>query len=254
MKRFLLITTLGLLSILSVSAQETLKIMSYNIQSGINAPIEEIGQYIASEEVDLVALQECDWINNRSKKSNPGKEDLINVLAHETRMFPLYGQTIHFAGGFYGIGLLSRYPIVRSECIELPNPSKDEQRVMLKADVKLPSGKIVTFICTHLDYKSDDVQLEQVKFINKHTKEKNLTFICGDFNCTPESAPSLKMRERWTDLTNRDFTFSTKYPEVKIDYIYAKKGHDVDLISTRVVYDTLLSDHFQIVSVVKIGE
>ena len=164
-------------------------------------------------------------------------------------MFGIYGKTIDYRGGYYGIGLLSRYPIVRSERVFLPNIGKKEQRAMLIADIQLPDGKIITYICTHLEVSSAELRLEQVKFIQKKVKSiKNPVFLAGDMNAEPDSPEMAFLRKGWDDLTNRELTYSTMKPSMKIDYIYSRKGNGVKLLETRVCKERLLSDHFPVIA------
>ena len=114
-----------------------LKVMTYNLRFGEWASMEEIGRYIASEAPDIVAVQECDWNTHRENVPQQNGVHFTNVLANQTGMFGLYGKCIDYKGGYYGIGLLSRYPIVRSERVLLPNDGKTEQRSMLIADIDL---------------------------------------------------------------------------------------------------------------------
>ncbi len=234
-------------------AGEPIKVMSYNLRFGELASMESIGAYIASEAPDFVALQECDWDTYRERAPKQNGVKFVNVLAHETGMFGLYGKTIDYKGGYYGIGLLSKYPIIRSERVLLPNDGKTEQRAMLLADVEMPDKSIVTFISTHLEVKSSELRVEQVKFINKYLRKiKNQIVLCGDMNAEPDSEEMTILRKDWADLTDREKTFHTDRPTIKIDYIYSKPKKNVELVKTKVCKDIKLSDHFPVISYIEI--
>ena len=111
--------------------QERLKLMSYNIRNGIGIDnIQDIGRIarvILREAPDLVALQELDSATLRvDGRYIPGE------LGRMTGMHATFGRAIGFAGGSYGIGLLSRTePLaVRS----IPLPGREEARVLLMAE------------------------------------------------------------------------------------------------------------------------
>ena len=124
---------------------------------------------------------------------------------------------------------------------------------MLLADIELPDGQIVSYVCTHLEVSSSELRLEQVKFIRKKLKKiSNPVFLAGDMNAEPDSPEMEFLRKGWDELTNRELTFSTMSPSIKIDYIYAKKGAGVKLIETAVDRRRLLSDHFPIYADVEI--
>lgn len=254
MKRIVSILGVLFASIALLSAAEkgdTLKLMSYNLRFGELASMEQIAGYIVSEQPDIVALQECDWATKRSRAPHQNGVKFVNELAYHTGMFGVYGKSINYAGGYYGIGLLSKYPILRFERVLLPNDGKTEQRSMLIADIELPGGKVVTFVNTHLEVKTAQMRIEQVKFIEKYLKgRKNQLFLAGDMNATPDSKEMEMLRENWADLTNKVFTYHSSKPEIKIDYIYSKPAKNIVLVNTVVKEDVKLSDHFPVISTI----
>lgn len=234
---------------LAGNPKDTLTVMTYNLRFGELATMKQIGQYIASEGPDLVALQECDWDTRRTRAPHQHGVKFVNELAYWSGMFGLYGKSINYAGGYYGIGLLSRYPILRSERVLLPNDGKTEQRSMLIADIELPSGRILTFVCTHLEVKTSKMRQEQVRFINKYLKGvRNQILLCGDMNAEPSSKEMMMLAKDWANLTDTQLTYSTMKPQTKIDYIWSKPSSKVVLLSTRVCKDVKLSDHFPVLS------
>lgn len=254
MKRIFSIIGILFASAAVLSAAEkgdTLKIMCYNLRFGELASMEQIAEYISSEQPDIVAVQECDWDSYRSKTPHQHGVKFINVLAYHTGMFGVYAKAINHAGGYYGNGLLSKYPILKYERVLLPNDGKSEQRNMLVADIELPDGKIITFVNTHLEVKKSEMRVEQVNFINDYLKDcPNQIFLAGDMNALPDTEEMELLRKDWKDLTNDEFTFHSKHPEIKIDYIYTKPMDKVDLIEAKVCNDVILSDHFPLISTI----
>ena len=254
MRRILLIISFIGLSMAALSAQtkaDTLKLMTYNLRFGELASMQQIGEYIASENPDIVAIQECDWATKRKRAPHQNGVKFVNELAYYSGMFGIYGKSINYAGGYYGVGLLSKYPILSYERVLLPNDGKTEQRSMLIADIELPGGKVITFVNTHLEVKTAKMRIEQVKFIEKYLKgRKNQLFLAGDMNATPDSKEMAMLRENWADLTNTVFTYHTSKPEIKIDYIYTRPSENVELVNTAVKEDVKLSDHFPVISTI----
>ena len=211
--------------------------------------MKSIADYLCSQHADVVALQECDWDTHRKSVPLQNGVKFLNELAYHTGMFGVYAKAIDFSGGYYGIALLSKYPILRYERVLLPNDGKTEQRAMLIADVELPSGTVITFVNTHLEVKSVQLRIEQISFINEYLADcTNVQFLAGDMNASSDSKEINYLNESWQSLTNRDFTFHTSNPKVKLDYIYVKNGYDVELLATEVQNDIVLSDHFPVVS------
>ena len=254
MKRLVSFISILFASVALLSATEkgdTLKLMSYNLRFGELASMEQFAQYISSEQPDIVALQECDWATKRTRAPHQNGVRFVNELAYHTGMFGVYGKSINYAGGYYGIGLLSKYPILRFERVLLPNDGKTEQRSILVADIELPGGKVITFVNTHLEVKTAKMRIEQVQFIKEYLKDcPNQLFLAGDMNAIPDTKEMEMLREEWKDLTNRVFTYHSARPEIKIDYIYTKPAENVELLSTEVKEDVKLSDHFPVISTI----
>ena len=254
MKRLVSFISILFASVALLSATEkgdTLKLMSYNLRFGELASMEQFAQYISTEQPDIVALQECDWATKRTRAPHQNGVRFVNELAYHTGMFGVYGKSINYAGGYYGIGLLSKYPILRFERVLLPNDGKTEQRSILVADIELPGGKVITFVNTHLEVKTAKMRIEQVQFIKEYLKDcPNQLFLAGDMNAIPDTKEMEMLREEWKDLTNRVFTYHSARPEIKIDYIYTKPAENVELLSTEVKEDVKLSDHFPVISTI----
>ena len=255
MKRIIsILFSVSCLMVVSAAGRDadTLKIMTYNLRFGELASMADIGEYISSEAPDIVALQECDWATCRERAPHQNGVKFINELSYRTGMFGIYGKSIDYRGGYYGIGILSRYPIISSERILLPNPEDKEQRVMLVADIELPDGKVLTFVCTHLEVSSSGSRVEQVKFIRKRLADKKICLLAGDMNSAPDSPEMAYLCKYWKNLTDEGLTYSSMEPSVKIDYIYGRPSDAVGLISTGVPADVRLSDHFPVISKISI--
>ena len=148
--------------------------MSYNIRNGIGIDnIQDIGRIarvILREAPDLVALQELDSATLRvDGRYIPGE------LGRMTGMHAPFGRAIGFAGGSYGIGLLSRTePLaVRS----IPLPGREEARVLLMAE--FPD---YTVCITHLSLTPED-RLASLPIIREATDTcRKPVLLAGDFN------------------------------------------------------------------------
>ena len=164
---------------------ERLKLMSYNIRNGIGIDnIQDIGriaQVILREAPDLVALQELDSATLRvDGRYIPGE------LGRMTGMHATFGRAIGFAGGSYGVGLLSRTePLaVRS----IPLPGREEARVLLMAE--FPD---YTVCVTHLSLTPEDRHASLPLILQATDTCRKPVLLAGDFN-----EPS---HLDWTDAT-----------------------------------------------------
>lgn len=228
-------------------------VMTFNIRFGELSTLEQLASYIKKENPDIVALQECDWKTFRFKVPQQARKAFINELAYHSGYFGLFGKSIKYGGGYYGVGILSKYPIIKSERILLPHFPPREQRVMLLAEIEMPNKSVVTFISTHLDSTTDTIRQRQIAFINERIKQiETPVIIAGDFNSSPDSKEIEEGFSNWFNATNNDYTYSTQEPKAKIDYIFCYPANRFVLKSTQVHTDCLLSDHFPVTSKIKL--
>lgn len=235
-------------------AEDKVRVMSFNLRFGAVASMAQMGKFINDSNCDMVAIQECDWGTKRKNLPHQHGVKFINELAYHTDMFGIFGKTINYRGGYYGIGILSRYPIIRSERILLPKTEKNtEQRAMLIADIELPSNEIVTFVSLHLEARSQEERLSQIDFLNdKLASNKNFVIVAGDFNAGPQSPEIAKLMKRWTRISKNAKTYPSHEPRLTIDYIFAHPKSKIKAFDTWVVDACQLSDHFPIVSEIEI--
>ena len=225
---------------------DSLTVMTYNLRFGELASMKQIADYVLKHHPDIVALQECDWNTHRESAPHQNDVQFINELAFHTGMFGLFGKTINFSGGYYGIGILSRYPVLGYERILLPNNPGKEQRAMLVARIELPSKKILTVCCTHLDVSSAALRRRQLEFISRYLKGCGPVVLAGDMNATPKELEYTSLQ--WMDVSAPSYTCPASMPSKKIDYIYVSPNDSFELIDTETMNDPGLSDHLPLKS------
>ena len=255
MKKILLVVCFTVLSFNLFAADGMeLKLMTFNLRFGEMASMQDFADVINAEAPDIIALQECDWATYRERAPKQNGVKFINELSFRTGMFGLYGKAIDYKGGYYGVGILSKYPIVRSERIFLPHDAGTEQRILLEADIELPDGKIITFVCTHLEVSSSENRMKQVKFIQSKLGKNTNIFLCGDMNAVPESDEMQYLCKYWINLAPDILTHSTKKLDRHIDYMYCRPEKEVELKSCRILPDVKLSDHYPVISEILLKE
>jgi len=234
----------------TVAQEKTrLKVLCYNLRFGELASLEELADFIKKENPDVVALQEVDVNTTRTRAPHQNGKNFISELAFRTGMLSLYGKTIPYAGGYYGIGILSKYPIVSSKRILLPMPEgAKEQRAVLISEIELPDSRTITFACTHLDYTTSEVRQAQATFINNILLQCDKpAILCGDFNAKPDSKEISMDMSQWLQASGTDFTIPAKTPKSKIDYIFCHP-RNVWTVDETYTPRVQLSDHLPIVS------
>ncbi|WP_421810406.1 endonuclease/exonuclease/phosphatase family protein [Flagellimonas sp.] len=223
------------------------RVLTFNILHGATTKgdfnLDVLAKVIQDANPDFVALQEVDFKTNRAKKY-----DLVTELGWRSKLVPLFGKAMPYDGGEYGEGVLSKYSFLSTRNIALPHSPENEPRAALEVVATLPSGDTVAFVGTHLDHLKDATdRIAQVKRINTvFSKNRYPTILAGDLNDVPGSVPISVLEEVWAasyDSNNIAFTYPSDKPEKKIDYVMFFPKNRWRVIETKVIQDTIASDH-----------
>lgn len=244
MKRIISVLILTLSISLSAQTVVPIRVMTYNLRFGELASLDSIAAYIRNVNPDVVALQELDCKTTRGLAPHQNGKDFIGTLAYLTGMFGIYGKTIELGSGYYGIGLLSKYPITAYERIMLPNPKpKGEDRALLIASIELSGNKHFTFACAHLDLTPAQRAAQLTTIKARLEQKEGITILAGDFNTTPSEGEIAKYIPNWMDALPQDFSFPSTKPNIKIDYILYPKQQKIKVINSTIDSSIKLSDH-----------
>lgn len=236
-------------------SQDTLKlrIMTYNLRFGEKASLEQLAEHIKAFDPDFVALQEVDVKTYRERAPLQNGKNFISELGYRTGMLSLYGKSIEYKDGYYGIGILSKHPYISVDKTMLAQPQKDkEQRVMLQAKFEVNGKDTIVFASTHLDYFSAETRNIQIEEIQRMLEQSLYPVILGgDFNARPDSKEIRMGMSNWQLLTDNDNTVPAHAPKYKIDYLY---GYPKDIwnISWSQAIHSQLSDHLPIITEVNL--
>lgn len=258
--RFVLIFVFLFATIHGIAQDEAInenivRVMTFNILHGATTKgdfdLDKLASVIKQADPDLVALQEVDYKTKRAKKY-----DLATELGWRTGMSPVFGQAMPFDGGGYGVGILSKKPIISSQNKPLPSTRGNEPRTSLEVLTKTNKGDTIRFICTHLDYKTiSQDRINQVKALNeKYIKNDYPTILAGDLNATPESESISILKQFWTDSfgDHPQATYPSDDPGKKIDYILFRPGTSWEVLENKVICDRVASDHCVVLSVLRL--
>lgn len=225
-----------------------LKVMTYNLRFGELASLEQLGEFIKKNNPDIVFLQEVDVFTHRPVAKAQNGKNFIAELGYYTNMMSLYSKSIDYLGGYYGLGILSKYPFESMQRYKLPLVEDGrEQRCLLTARVELNDHTMITVGCTHLDLKPE-IRVIQVEEINKILKEcKDPMVIGGDFNATPGSKEIETGMMNWLNASNNEYTSPAQLPKNKIDYIFCFPKSQWEMLGCEVP-KSALSDHLPVIS------
>lgn len=237
MKKNLLLV-IATLFVFSVQAQNTLKLMTYNIKNANGMDdvcnFQRVANVINNASPDVVAIQEVDSMTNRS-----GQKYVLGEIAERTQMHAYFAPAIDFDGGKYGIGLLTRQVPVRLQTI--PLPGREEARALILAEFE-----DYIYCCTHMSLTEED-RMESLKIVKSFTAPyKKSLFLAGDMNAEPESDFTKELQKNFQLLSNpKQHTYPAPEPKETIDYIATLKSNanGFALISAQVLNEPMASDH-----------
>ncbi|WP_238150868.1 glycoside hydrolase family 3 N-terminal domain-containing protein [Kribbella sindirgiensis] len=225
-----------------------LTVASYNIHAGAGADnvfeLDRTARAIKALDADIVGLQEVDvhW-GDRSQWL-----DTIAELAGKLGMYPAFAPIYDLdppAAGQprrqYGVGVLSRFPLVRTEnhpitrlSTQDPDPVPAPAPGFLEVEVDV-RGRRVHVYSTHLDYRGDPtvrtMQVADTVKILAQDRRQDLQILVGDFNADA-AAPELaglwtRLTDSWTAAAENVGGPNT-YPAVaaskRIDFVTVGRG------------------------------
>lgn len=219
----------------------TLRILAYNIRHGegmdsvIN--LKRVAELISELEPDIVALQEIDSAVERTFIV-----DQIAVLGEITGMHAAFGGFFDYQGGRYGMGILSRYPILAYENHRLPDGLEPRTALAARIDV---NGTELVVVGIHL-YATDEERLAQAKrLIELLQGETAPVILAGDFNSTADSEVMALFARPWQipDKGDDNLTFPSDAPDREIDYVIYRPADRFEVIGHWPVDEPLVSDH-----------
>lgn len=239
---------------------DTLKVAAYNVKYYAFG-IENISEYIKGSDIDVFVLSES--------VLTPEKMD---YLKNSLPSYSLYSDSGR------DLSILSRYPVVDYEIIELPtylasfSGGNDIEKLK-------ENGIHRSFVHAVVNVNRSEVNILSLRLIAGRAKDKSIAEIIkwgqylrfaqnqelsvflsyldslkgpvifgGDLNCPPNSGIIHRIKKYVNDSYLEEhlygsFTFKASFPTVRLDYIFHSK--DVITKNSKVV-NALLSDHFMV--------
>lgn len=233
-----------------------IKVMSYNIFHCENVNTGKIdvsayADFIRHTNADIIGLNEV-----RGKGFLPGYTAQVEKLAELLGYHCYFARAIFVSGvNPYGNALLSRYPILSSETIMIPDPTKKmfnekyETRCLLRAEIDV--GSKLQVLVTHFGLNPDEQENAVTAVIQNIINEK--VVLMGDFNVTPDNTVLLPIQKLLYDtaecFAEEKFSFPSDHPDRKIDYLFVSKDIRVKKAD---IPPVVLSDHRPYVAEIKI--
>lgn len=259
MKKVLLAIAGGMMALMATAqtkyestapVRDTITVMTYNLRFGERGSMQRIAREIIEADADFVALQEVDINTIRVISRGNSGVNIISELADRTNMFGFFGRTVDMWGGYYGVGILSKYPIVKMEKFDLSNPRNVEPRIVLCGTFELGEKRMV-FAATHFDYIDPETIALQAREADAYIRKQGLpAIIAGDLNSEPGSEAINVLDASMKRLTNGQLTFPAWEPVKAIDFIYGYPAEDFKFLESHSPAPSAdaPSDHLPVIS------
>ena len=197
----------------------TLKIGSYNIANGSKCGhnMQLLADDILSKKLDIVGFREVDHLSSRAQFL-----DTMKVLSEKTGYkYYFFAKAISLEPyglqGDYGIGILSKYPILETNNIPIDStPFHTEDRTIAYAKIDV-NGHVINFFNTHLSYETEELRNHQITYVANVVKDYKNCIVTGDFNIM--SFDELAPFKNLSLSNNADNKIHTYYEEGWFDAI-----------------------------------
>jgi endonuclease/exonuclease/phosphatase family metal-dependent hydrolase len=244
-----------------------------------------IRETLAAENPDVVGLQEV-ITTPHGDALDQGK---AIAAGPPGRGYEVAFGASHGEGFSFGNGILSRWPIKRSQVFPLPGGEDSEPRSLLFAELEAPFGLLPVFV-THLAWRFHEGAVRQAQVLAVADKVAELApatglpaILLGDFNAEPE-CDEIRYLKGFTKLGrdrcvyfadafaiagdgSKGVTFSKgnpfaeplREPDRRIDYIFVQRRHEDhrgEPLSARVCFDKPVNgvyptDHFGVIATLR---
>ncbi|EIJ47681.1 metal-dependent hydrolase [Herbaspirillum sp. GW103] len=221
-----------------------LTVATYNIHGavgtdGVFSP-QRIAGVLKEIRADVVALQEVP-LGGRSQP------DVLALLREETGFHAVEGPTLQSAERRYGNAVLSRYPILAKESIDLSFGSR-EPRGALDADIDC-HGHMLRVIATHLGLKPAERRAQIKRLLQAFDTDQAPVILMGDVNEWFMWGRALRWLVSHFEAAPAPPTFPSRWPLLALDRIWISPRQRLLQVQVhRTALARVASDHLPLVA------
>ena len=239
-----------------VAAVHSLKILTVNTHKGFTALnrrfiLPELRDAVRTLSADMVFLQEVHGTHEHHAKRFADWPPTPQYEYLADSMWPqfAYGRNAVYPHGDHGNALLSKFPILRHENLDV-SVGTQEQRGLLHSVLDVPGHAEVHAICVHLGLRESHrkQQLGLLCELIAGLPEDAPVIVAGDFNDWRQRADALLadsgLKEAFVSAHGAPAkSFPARWPLLCLDRIYVRNAttHQPQVLSTRPW--SHLSDH-----------
>ncbi|HAT72383.1 MAG TPA: hypothetical protein DCS63_06170 [Elusimicrobia bacterium] len=215
-----------------------LSFLTINAHKGFSAlnkrfALPELRECVHTSGADIVFMQEVVGQNLRHAEKYFGwpAKPQHEYMAERSGFSHAYGKNAVYTAGHHGNAILSRFPILHSERLDI-STNRVEKRGLLYARVQLPEKKPpLHCVCVHLGLlcASRRRQFAKIReFIQRVVPDTEPVIVAGDFNewrknRKDELETRLMMKDAGLEMYGRKLrTFPAMLPALPLDRIYLR--------------------------------
>jgi endonuclease/exonuclease/phosphatase family metal-dependent hydrolase len=239
--------------------------MTYNVHGcrGTDGRVSHrrIADVIAAENPDIVALQELDVGRHRSQHIDQAEQ-----IAHDLDMSVHFHPSVQMLEEKYGDAILTRWPLRLQKAGLLPGwwmLPRLEPRGALWVEVDI-DGVTLQMFNTHLGLIGRERRAQVAALLGsewiEHQACRGPIVMAGDFNLISRSSAYRRISTMLTDVQRTPAgsrprrTFPSRYPRLRIDYIFVSPSVYVVNVATPVTpLSRIASDHLPVIADLQIS-
>jgi len=221
----------------SATTQVTLNVLTMNMHMGFGFfnrrfILPELRDAVRHVSADVVFLQEVhgEQQNHAQKVKNWPTTSQYEFLADSMWTDFAYGRNAVYPHGHHGNALLSKYPIVRHENLDI-SILGTEERGLLHCVLEVPHAGEVHAICVHLGLKEDhrQQQLKLMADLLARLPQDAPVIVAGDFNDWRQKADAALAGTGLQEVFVGAFgapakSFPARFPLLRLDRIYVRNA------------------------------
>jgi len=226
------------------------RVATYNVHRCVGTDRQldpgRVAAVIRELKADVIGLQEVD---NRSEGTHESAQ--MDFLASETGCKPIPGPTIKYSYGHYGNALLTRWPVLEKQEIDLCF-SRREPRGAIEALLSV-HGRPVRVFVTHLGLAFAERRYQMGRLINCIGQDTDLiTVLLGDINEWLPISWGLRQIHRRLGRSRALLSFPSWRPFLPLDRIWVRPNDALKRIWVhRTKLSCVASDHLPVVGEIR---
>lgn len=223
-----------------------MKIMTYNIHGakGLDGKCDyrRIGDFLKKQNIDIALIQEID-----TRTDQRSIEEDINALITDHFHSFATAPTMTTPHGWYGNGVLSRFPISKENVIDI-SLSGREPRNIQEVFVEVPKG-LLHLINTHKGLRRSERGLQIAKLHHLLSPQSDIPLVVGgDINQWHTYSRAMAQLNRLLYPIPSSATFPTRYPLFPLDRFWCRPKTLVQSSRVLKTKETrIFSDHYPLV-------